>query len=36
MGNFEKVTSFIVALGTLLTAAANLYKEYNAEKQKSK
>lgn len=32
----EKVTSFIVALGALLTAATNLYKEYNAQLEKQK
>lgn len=36
MRNFEKLTGFIVAIGTLLTAAANLYKEYNIDKQKTK
>lgn len=34
--NLEKVTSFIVALGALLTAATNLYKEYNAQLEKQK
>lgn len=36
MTNLEKVTGFIVALGALLTAATNLYKEYNAQTEKQK
>lgn len=31
--DLEKVTKFVVALGTLLTAAASLYKEYNNSQQ---
>ena len=31
--DLEKITKFVVALGTLLTAATGLYKEYNSRKQ---
>lgn len=31
--DLEKVTKFVVALGTLLTAASSLYKEYNNSQQ---
>ena len=36
MVKLEKITGLIVALGTLLTAATNLYKEYNAQEEKKK
>ena len=36
MVKLEKITSLIVALGTLLTAVTNLYKEYNAQEEKKK
>lgn len=32
--DLEKITKFVVALGTLLTAATNLYREYNKQQQK--
>ena len=34
--DLEKITKFVVALGTLLTAATDLYKEYNAQEEKKK
>ena len=36
MVKLEKITGLIVALGTLLTAVTNLYKEYNAQEEKKK
>lgn len=37
MGKLESITSFIVAIGALLTAAGNLYREYNnSQKQEKK
>lgn len=34
--DLEKITKFVVALGTLLTAASCLYKEYNNSQQQKK
>jgi hypothetical protein len=34
MENLEKITKFILAVGTVLTAAANIYKQYNEDKMK--
>ena len=36
MSTFEKITGFVVAFGSLLTAAASLMKEYNNSKQDNK
>lgn len=36
MSTFEKITGFVVAFGTLLTAAASLMKEYNNSKHDKK
>lgn len=34
MENLEKITNFILAVGTVLTAAASIYKQYNEDKKK--
>lgn len=34
MKNLEKITNFILAVGTVLTAAASIYKQYNEDKMK--
>ena len=34
MENLEKITNFILAIGTVLTAAASIYKQYNEDKMK--
>lgn len=33
MIKLEKITSLIIAIGALLTAASNLYREYNVQQQ---
>ena len=35
-GKLKEITSFVVALGGLLSAAASLYREYNNQKNNKK
>lgn len=36
MEKLEKVTNLILAIGTVLTAAASIYKQYNEDKKEVK
>lgn len=36
MNKLEKLTNLILAIGTVLTAAASIYKQYNEDKKEVK
>ena len=36
MKTLEKVTNLLIAIGTVLTAAAGIYKQYNEDKKGEK